>query len=226
MRKSYSAILLLIFAAAPALAAPYFDTSLIDPTLLTPPPPPTSQEWKVEQDYIEGLQKNAPPEEVQKAAHERDFKPELLAADVFPQLTREKYPALYHLLDRVGDTTHAAADTAKEYWKTDRPYMADPNIKPLIEAHKSPGYPSGHTASAYALARVLSLLMPDHRAEFWKRAKEVAEHRVLVGMHFPHDLAGGREESLLVVGALLQNPDFAGDFMKARQELHQKPVKP
>ncbi len=211
-------VLALCFHPAPLHAEPYFDAAAITPALLTPPLTPESEARKAEIEAIVALQAHAPEAEVKKALDERTMSPELITLAVDPGLKRTNFPALYTLLDRVADTTHPISDQAKEYWRTVRPYKADKRIKILVKAHTNNAYPSGHTTGAYAWAHTLSLVIPDKRAAFLARAEEIAQHRVLVGMHYPHDLAGGKELALLSIGALMVNPAFRADVEKAKAE--------
>jgi len=207
------------FISLRANAESYFDKNVISPTLIEPPFADGSLQWKNEINEIIKLQKNANLEEIDHALEERHLRPEMVAQNVDASLTREKYPKLYQLLDNVSDTSRVVNDEAKSFWHTKRPYMVDKRIHPLIEAHNNPAYPSGHTCGSYTLAHILGLLIPQKRAEFQARAQQIAWHRVLVGMHFPHDLVGGQQLSLLIVGALMENSDFRKDFEKAKKEL-------
>lgn len=216
-------LLALAFALAPASgradAEPYFAATTIPPFLLTPPLAPMSAAWNAEVEQIIALQANPDPKEVEQAAAERDMAPEMMVLAVDPALARAAYPKLYALLDRVGATSYAVGGAAKQFWNTKRPYVADSRIKPLIKAHDNPSYPSGHTTGSYLWADVLSLLQPKNQAAFRARAEVTAEHRVLAGMHYPHDLAGGRELALLLMGGLLQNQAFLQDLAAANAEL-------
>ena len=66
------------------------------------------------------------------------------------------------------------------------------------------------------------MLIPSKRQAFKESADEVGANRIMLGMHFPHDINGGKELAYLVVGALLQNPVFLADFELAKQELAKK----
>lgn len=207
----------LIIITTPAFAAPYFDATSIAPTIIDPPLAKNSASWKQEITDIIALQKNADPEAIAAAEKERIMQPEMIAETA--GLSRESHPALYTLLSRVGDTSRDVSDQAKDYWNTQRPYLSDPRVKALIDAHDNPAYPSGHTTGCYVWAYVMSMLLPEKREQFMARAETTAQHRVLVGMHYPHDLKGGKQLALLIVGGLLQNKDFQNDLAKARQEL-------
>jgi membrane-associated phospholipid phosphatase len=69
----------------------------------------------------------------------------------------------------------------------------EPN--PLVTIPHSHSFPSGHTASAFAGATVLSALTPRAAPAFVVLALAIAYSRLYVGAHFPLDVAGG-----LVVG--------------------------
>lgn len=200
----------------------YFTTETISPRLLTPPLTPHSPEWNAEVKSIISLQRYADAKEVAKADKEREMAPEMVALTVEPTWTRKDFPATYHLLDRVGRTTHIVGDNAKDYWHTKRPYLMDKRIKALVAPSTSPAYPSGHTLGSHGWAYTLALLQPAKRDAFLARAAEIAQHRVLVGMHYPHDVRGGKELALLIIGGLLQNAEFKADFQAARKELKAK----
>jgi acid phosphatase (class A) len=221
MRRIFSLATIMLALVLPGLAwgVPYFDAATIPPTLLTPPPAVHSERWNRDVAEIIKRQKAPDKEAVTAASAERDLKPDMLVLPVEASFTRDQFPALYTLLDRTAETTLGVSRQAKDYWHTKRPYVMDSRIKALIEAHDNPAYPSGHTSSSYVLAHVMGLLIPDKRDAFTRRAREIAEHRVLVGMHYPHDLEGGRELALLIVGGLLQSADFEKDFAAAKAEL-------
>lgn len=204
-----------------ANAQAYFDKDIISPTLIDPPFKVDSAEWKSDVKEIIKIQKNVDVAEIDQALEERELVSEHVAL-VDPTLTRQQHPQLYKLLDRVSETSREVNRSAKNYWNTKRPYLMDKNIKALITPHDNPAYPSGHTSGSYVLAHVLGLLIPEKRAQFQERAAKIAWHRVMIGMHYPKDVDGGRQLALLVVGALMENPDFRKDFEKAKKELSNK----
>jgi len=226
-RKVYLLALIVVgLYAAIAVAGRglYFDTDSIPPTLLTPPPAVGSPGWQADIAQIVAMQKSPDPEALKEAAEERTVPPKLFVQTVAPQITREAYPHTYHLLERANMTTQMVTSQAKDYYDTKRPYLASPDVKALIEPHDNPSYPSGHASGMYVWAYIMGMLQPDHRDAYLARAKQIAQHRVLVGMHYPTDIRAGREISLLVMGALLQSPDFQQDLDAARAEFAVTPV--
>ena len=201
-------------------AKPYFPAETVPPTLLTPPLAPKSAAWNEEIETIIALQKHASKEEINAAASERDVHPERMLETLHPEITRASNPALFVLLDRVSDTSRVVTNQAKTFWSTKRPYLSDSRVKALIDAHSNNAYPSGHTSASYCFAYVLGMVFPKERQQFIDRAETIAQHRVLVGMHYPHDIKGGKQLADLIVGGLLQNAAFRKDLAKAQKESH------
>lgn len=212
----------LVLCASNAFSKPYFGPKEVPPTLIDTPFKPESVEWKKEIEDIIKIQRKPDEKEVQLALEERELSPDIMMKFVDERITRQDYPKLFLLLDRVEETSRDITDAAKTYWNGKRPYLSDKKVKALIPAHDNPCYPSGHTTGSYTYAHVLGLLFPDKREELKKHAERIGQHRVLVGMHFPKDLVGGKQLSLLITGGFLQNRYFLKDLERAREELDEK----
>lgn len=212
------AFVLIVLACTHAHAEPYFKGNSVPSTLIDAPLAPGTDEWRREIGQILAMQKDAQPQDIAQARDERDLKPELVA-EIIPSLTRQSSPATYKLLDKSEETAKAVTNVAKAHWNTRRPFIMDERIKALISPHNNPAYPSGHTSGSYVFAYVLALLMPEEREHLVARADTIAQHRVLAGMHYPHDIQGGKQLALIILGGLLQNPQFQNDLAAAREEL-------
>jgi undecaprenyl-diphosphatase len=62
---------------------------------------------------------------------------------------------------------------------------------PLVAIPHSHSFPSGHTATAFAGATMLSFFAPRAAPVFYVLAAAIAYSRLYVGVHFPLDVAGG-----------------------------------
>jgi undecaprenyl-diphosphatase len=66
---------------------------------------------------------------------------------------------------------------------------AEPNA--LITIPHSHSFPSGHAATAFAAATVLSALLPRGAPGFLVLAAAIGYSRIYVGVHWPLDVVGG-----------------------------------
>jgi undecaprenyl-diphosphatase len=76
-----------------------------------------------------------------------------------------------------------------------------PDVSRLVALPHSHAFPSGHTATSFACATVLSALAPRFAPAFVVLAAAIAYSRLYVGVHWPLDVVGGA--ALGVVTALL-----------------------
>jgi acid phosphatase (class A) len=217
--KIFALFFIYFFAVENISAQKYFGSDSITPMMIDKPFSMNSEKHKSEIEQIILLQKNVEPKEIDLALNEKQLRPETVVQHINKSLTRKKFPNLYALLDRVGDTSREITDDFKDHFKITRPYLVDKNIQMFISPSKGYCYPSGHTTGSYIYGNVMSLLIPKKSQEFLDYANQISWHRVQVGMHYPQDLAGGKQLATLLIGGLTQNKEFQADFKKAQEEL-------
>ncbi len=214
-----SVFLFTLFISENAHSKTYFAADKIDVALINPPIERASEQYKKEVSEIIELQKNITPEQIKVAEYEIIMRPEILLEKVDSKFTRKSYPKLYQFLDNVYETSKAVTDKAKNFYNTKRPYIEQRQIKSLILAHANPAYPSGHTSGSYVWADVLSEIFPNKKDEFFKQASEIAQNRVITGMHYPHDVEGGKRLAKLIFEELKASSEFNKDLELAKQEV-------
>lgn len=222
LNKSFQVAVCALFIAlfiADASAAPYFSANKISPTLLNPPLDRVSAKYEQEVTKIIAMQKSPDSLEINLSKEEVILSPELVGYQVDNKLSRKDYPKLYRLLDRSFETAVAVTENCKNYWNTKRPFLSEEKIKALVTPYNNPSYPSGHTSSSHVLAKILGQLIPKKAEDFALRAEQISNHRILVGMHFPHDIEGGKQLSSIMLGALFLNDDFLADYKAAKKEI-------
>jgi acid phosphatase (class A) len=100
--------------------------------------------------------------------------------------------------------TAAATYIAKERFDRARPYVTDPSLRVPVDKPIGKSYPSGHTSSAYAAARMIATLEPKLAAEAYNLAAQVAVSRVYSGVHYPSDVVVGAALGTSIADRLLK----------------------
>ncbi len=78
-------------------------------------------------------------------------------------------------------------------------------------------FPSGHTNKAYSRGIVLAIMIPELAPEIFARVAEAENNRIVLGVHYPLDVIGGRVGGLRSVAVYLSQHRAAVD--QARVQL-------
>lgn len=225
IRKILSAAFFAVFVVHNSFAEEYFSADKIPLNSIAKPLDRNHQEYRSEVNKIILLQKNADPKEVEESNNEIALKAENISVFVDQSLTRSDLPKLYILLDNSLQTTIKVTEKFKNHWNMKRPYLSDSRIKSLVKTPATnPSYPSGHTTTSFVTAEILASLIPSKSNQFLQRADEVANHRILVGMHFPHDIEAGKVLAKIILKNLHQSDEFKKDYAAAAAELSAKSI--
>ena len=84
----------------------------------------------------------------------------------------------------------------------ERPSSRYPEPRPLVHAPTDGSFPSGHAATSFAAATVLTFAWPRWWPAFLLLALAIGFSRVYVGVHYPLDVVGGAVLGILVATAL------------------------
>jgi len=84
----------------------------------------------------------------------------------------------------------------------DRPPLRYPEPKPLVHVPHDASFPSGHAATSFAAATILTFAFPRLGPPLFVLAAAVAFSRVYDGVHYPLDVIGGAALGILVALAL------------------------
>ncbi|MGB8909120.1 MAG: phosphatase PAP2 family protein [Candidatus Cybelea sp.] len=208
--------LVLAVVAGPAAAQStqhyyYLKPGAIDLTVLLPPPPDVaSAQARSDEAQVAAAvaaRSSAQLFEAEDAAARTVF---FYAPSIGAGFTPARLPITAAFFSRLGSDVKELVDEAKTYWERPRP----------DGAHKPRGsYPSGHAAFAAASAIVLAQLLPAKRDAIFTQARTFAENRILLGLHYPSDIASGWTAGTLAVYVMMHDSAFRRDFAAAKDEL-------
>jgi undecaprenyl-diphosphatase len=94
-----------------------------------------------------------------------------------------------------------------------RPFETIPEDDPLIKATVGQSMPSGHAATSFAAAVILTYLLPRGAPIFFLLATAIAFSRVYVGVHYLSDIVVGA-----IIGAAVGGAFLAGLRLLPRSE--------
>lgn len=107
----------------------------------------------------------------------------------------------------------------KKDFPRQRPFLYLKGLEPCVAKEVTDAYPSGHAAISMLFGLVLVDLYPDQKVFIEKRAQQIADHRVLVGMHHRTDVEAGRALGGLIYEQLKKSTQFQNDLKAKKQSL-------
>lgn len=139
------------------------------------------------------------------------------------EVSAQRTPHLYRLLQRVAVDAGDAAEAAKAYYHLPRPFMdnGQPTCTPGDEAALRPNgsYPSGHTAIGWAWAQVLGEADPARSDALTARGRSYGESRIVCNVHWQSDVLASYAVATATVARLHGNPQFRADLDAARRDI-------
>jgi undecaprenyl-diphosphatase len=96
-----------------------------------------------------------------------------------------------------------AATALKAVVDVERPSSRYATPKTLVPAPRDHSFPSGHTATSFAAAVVLTAFAPRFAPLWFLLAVAIGFARVYVGVHYPLDIAGGAAVGIVTALLLL-----------------------
>jgi acid phosphatase (class A) len=227
VRKALFAALIVMMLATASVAEAR-DTFYIVPSqvalsqVIQPPPPANSQAQKDDLKAVQAAQKTRTEAQIKSALADNAVLTIFFASDVLgPNFNKENLKITAPFFDRVFADQIEACLEIKEHFKRQRPFVIDPEIKPIYQQSANPSFPSGHATTGYVYTIILSMMIPEKTQALYDRAEAYSRNRVIAGVHFPTDVEAGRVSAAVIVNALIQQPLFMRDFERAKKELRQ-----
>ena len=219
--RPFAALVLLVVAGCSSAPTPSRDfipkSELPDPLLFVPPPPAAdsaTKTWDLAQHAL-ATKLRANPVRAAQAARDAVFTWENLFETFAPAygrtISETETPALCAMLKFGLNTTRNSYRTLKRTYRRERPFaeLNEPPLRPEDAKHLGPdSYPSGHSATAWAAALLLSEVRPAAAEAILDRGRVAGESRLVCGVHWASDVKTGRLIAGVAVSRLHVDPDF------------------
>ena len=215
-----AAAALLVAAGCSSVPAPSREfvpmAELPDPVRYLPPPPAegsATKAWDLAR-HGEAKKMREDPARAAQAASDAVFTWENLYETFSPAYGRtisdEETPALCALLRFGLNTTRRAYRNAKRTYPRARPFaeLGEPPLRPEDTRLAADSYPSGHAATAWAAALLLSEVRPAASEAVLARGFVAGENRLVCGVHWASDVEAGRLVAGVAVARMHVEPDF------------------
>ena len=138
------------------------------------------------------------------------------------EISPEKTPAIFKVLDRGVNTIRLSASKPKNTYLRKRPYVYfnEPTLIPSDEDNlrKTGSYPSGHTIRGWGMALLLCEINPAAQNELFKLGYEWGQSRVIAGYHWQSDVDASRMLASACYARLHSCKEFLDDMKNAKKE--------
>ena len=78
-------------------------------------------------------------------------------------------------------------------FKRVRPSVVLSSIDPILDIPWHSSYPSGHSAQATVVSKLMANLFPSKSQSFDRLAERIGKNREIAGLHYPSDTVAGRQ---------------------------------
>jgi acid phosphatase (class A) len=193
----------------------------LDYVLLPPPPSDKNSEAeKADLAELHRIEQTRTPAQVAAAqADERELDMFVYRTVLGEKFSAANLPLTAALSERVHRQASATIGPLKDEYKRPRPYQFDSTLHPVCGTVTEPNsYPSGHTIIGYLEAFTLAQIVPEKHRQIMERADDYAHNREVCGVHYPTDIASGREAAYAVFGEMMTSAEFQKELAAARAE--------
>jgi acid phosphatase (class A) len=149
-----------------------------------------------------------------EADHDRTYSINLVNEAIDPAFPT-KYPNIFDMLQKADNDEHFINSMVKKQNARLRPYVQHPLLVTPLFTVKDFSYPSGHASGSQLQARLLALLFPAQAEDVLKRSRQIADSRVVAGVHYTSDIDAGQNLGDLIFDALESNAKFKQDLAAA-----------
>jgi acid phosphatase (class A) len=152
----------------------------------------------------------------QEAQLDKDYSIKLVTNFIDPTFETD-YPHVFQVLTQADGDGYLVNKVLKKANARLRPFAQHPIlVQPLFPATDF-SYPSGHATGSELQARILGTLFPAQAEALRNRARQVADSRVVAGVHYASDTEAGLTLGDLLFTELEATDKFKDDLSKAAE---------
>lgn len=180
-------------------------------------PAKNSETQKEDEKVLFHLQKGRTVEDCERAKSEIFVSLENFFAKPLGPIEKEKLTPLAPFFEKLRNDGDFFVQQLKVDFPRDRPFVYLKKINPCVSKEVTKAYPSGHAVLSRLYAIVLGDLFPNEKIKLVERANQIAEDRVLVGMHHSSDIEVGKKIAVLLYGELQKSERYQSEFKKLKK---------
>jgi acid phosphatase (class A) len=162
-------------------------------------------------------QANRTDEQKKEATTDQHWSIKLFTGVIDPDF-ETKYPATYDVLKKAATDAGMINEKLKDESKRLRPFVQHPVLVTPLFPVSDYTYPSGHSSGSEVQSRILGVLFPAQAENLLKRARQVADSRVIAGVHYASDTEAGENLGDLIFEQLEASAQFKQDLSAAAQK--------
>lgn len=186
---------------------------------LPPPPAQNSDRQKQDEADLLSFQKKRTPQECERARREIFVSLGNFFGPPGALIDEASVKRLSPFFDGVRNDADYFIQKLKKDFPRQRPFLYIKGAEPCVSKEVTLAYPSGHSTLANLFAMILSDFYPSKQKELTSRARQIAEDRVLSGMHHTSDIDAGRELAQLIYFELKKSKKFVADFSQLKEQV-------
>ena len=187
--------------------------------LLPPPPCETCPKAKAELEELASLERERTLEQENRVVSDAKRSVDRFLDGAGIAYEPEKFRSCEKFFTMPRQEEKAAVEAAKDAFCRTRPFKIPGSPLHPVEGARpddSFSYPSGHAAYGATIGFLLAEMLPEKRAEIYRRIKDYARARMIAGAHFRSDVEAGKLIGAAVVASLFAKPDFRQAFDEAK----------
>lgn len=160
------------------------------------------------------LQASRTDEQKNEAFRDKTFDLKLITVVVDPDF-EHRFPNVLKVLQNADIDSYYINSMIKDENARLRPFVQHPTLVIPLFTTGDFSYPSGHASGMELQARILAELFPDKTDALLQRARQIADSRVVAGVHYASDTEAGLTLGDLVFNELKKKGAFEKDLTAA-----------